>query len=156
MARLFRRGELREVTLIVLDELGETHAYAVLAELDSRIDVWKPSPGSVYPALLSIVTSGLATTRQDDGVTLYATTSLGSERAIAARSKTRWASLSSRASETDKDVTLGAVLDQFAREMTARNRLLNTEKAGQLDMCLDRLRNEINQLLETSSGGRDG
>ena len=148
MARVFRRGELREVTLIVLDDLGETHAYAVLGELDSRVQGWTPSPGAVYPALLSLVQAGLATTREDGEATLYRATDLGRSKAADARVSTRWPSLSSRAQAQDKQVAVGTVLDRFCRDLPARNRLLSSDKASDLTVRLNQLQSDITDILD--------
>src|SRR4051794_13458289 len=46
-----RRGDVR-AALLLLIETGPQNGYQLIQEIERRTDgVWKPSPGSVYPAL---------------------------------------------------------------------------------------------------------
>ncbi len=54
-----RRGAVAESTLILLGE-GDMVGYEIMAELESRSQGrWRPSPGSVYPALSRLESKGL-------------------------------------------------------------------------------------------------
>src|SRR6185295_16975416 len=129
MSRIFRRGELKEAVLLVLDSLGEAHGYAIMAELKDRVGGgWKPSPGAIYPALLALVDTGNVRTRHRDDTRLYSLTKAGQRAAEGLRSNTRWASLTARAEESEDRVSVGSLLDAFAEGSTLRRRLARTEQ----------------------------
>src|SRR5918999_6284264 len=84
----FRRGELKEAIVLVLDSLGEAHGYAIMAELKDRVGGgWKPSPGAIYPALLALVETGHVQTADRDGSRMYSLTPAGRRAADSERSK---------------------------------------------------------------------
>src|ERR1700749_926175 len=52
--RRMRRGDVRAALLVLLDE-EPRNGYALMQEIERRTDgVWRPSPGSVYPALAAL------------------------------------------------------------------------------------------------------
>src|SRR4051812_9463290 len=54
-----RRGDVR-AALLLLIEGGAQNGYQLIQEIERRTDgVWKPSPGSVYPALQQLEDEGL-------------------------------------------------------------------------------------------------
>jgi DNA-binding PadR family transcriptional regulator len=53
------RGEVRAAVLVVLAE-GPLHGYQIIREIAERSGgVWRPSPGSVYPAVQQLADEGL-------------------------------------------------------------------------------------------------
>jgi DNA-binding PadR family transcriptional regulator len=59
-----RRGDVRAAALLLLAE-GPLNGYQLMQEIEKRSDgVWRPSPGSVYPALAQLEDEGLI--RSDD------------------------------------------------------------------------------------------
>src|SRR5215468_5428427 len=54
-----RRGDVRTAALLLLAD-GPLNGYQVMQEIERRSDgVWRPSPGSVYPALAQLEDEGL-------------------------------------------------------------------------------------------------
>jgi len=54
-----RRGDVRAAALLLLSE-GPLNGYQIMQEIEKRSDgVWRPSPGSVYPALSQLEDEGL-------------------------------------------------------------------------------------------------
>lgn len=83
--RFFRHGELPLVVLALVAERPR-HGYEVMGELDRLFGPgYRPSPGSVYPAIEALQTEGLIDGEVGDGRTTYRTTATG-ETALAARS----------------------------------------------------------------------
>ncbi len=58
------------------------HGYEIIAELDERSDgAWRPSPGSIYPALRRMEAKGLVSgTDDDEGKRVYSLSDEGVER----------------------------------------------------------------------------
>jgi len=65
--RRMRRGDVRSALLLLLDE-QPYNGYGLMQEIESRSDgVWRPSPGSVYPALSQLEDEGLVRSEDTDG-----------------------------------------------------------------------------------------
>ncbi len=155
MSRIFRRGELKEAILLVLDSLGEAHGYAIMAELKDRVGGgWKPSPGAIYPALLALVETGHVRAEDRDGTRIYSLTKEGRRVAAAQRSSSRWASLTARAEEGEERVSVGSLLDAFAEGSALRRRLARTEQRDRIESILARASAEIEGTLQ--EGENDG
>ena len=57
--RRIRRGDVRAAILLLVEEQPR-NGYQIMQELESRSGgVWRPSPGSVYPALQLLADEGL-------------------------------------------------------------------------------------------------
>jgi DNA-binding PadR family transcriptional regulator len=62
-----RRGDVRAAILSVLAD-GPRNGYQIIQEISSRSgDVWKPSPGSVYPTLQQLEDEGLVEEANGNG-----------------------------------------------------------------------------------------
>ncbi len=82
--RFFRHGELPLVLLALLAERPR-HGYEIMAELKRLFGPrYRPSPGSVYPAIEALDAEGLIDGQTHDGKTTYRVTAVG-EQAIEAR-----------------------------------------------------------------------
>jgi DNA-binding PadR family transcriptional regulator len=58
------------------------HGYEMLQEISQRSqDVWRPSPGSLYPALQMLEDQGLVRSVESDGRRMYELTDAGREEA---------------------------------------------------------------------------
>jgi DNA-binding PadR family transcriptional regulator len=65
--RRMRRGDVRAAILVLLDE-QPYNGYGLMQEIESRSEgVWRPSPGSVYPALAQLEDEGLVRATEDEG-----------------------------------------------------------------------------------------
>src|ERR1700743_2151088 len=73
-----RRGDVRAAALSLLTE-GPRNGYQIIQEISERTDgVWRPSPGSVYPALQQLEDEGLiAPETADSGRKAFALTEEG-------------------------------------------------------------------------------
>src|SRR4051812_43166078 len=79
-----RRGDVRAALLVLLAE-GPQNGYQLIQEIERRSEgVWKPSPGSVYPALQQLEDEGLVRSDETDGRKLFHLTDAGREAAEAA------------------------------------------------------------------------
>jgi DNA-binding PadR family transcriptional regulator len=79
-----RRGDIRTASLLLLAE-EPRNGYTIMQEIEQRSDgVWRPSPGSVYPALAQLEDEGLIRSEEIDGRKRFAITDAGREQ-IAAR-----------------------------------------------------------------------
>jgi DNA-binding PadR family transcriptional regulator len=72
-----RRGDVRAALLVLLAE-EPRNGYQLMQEIEARSDgVWRPSPGSVYPALQQLEDEGLVRVEQAEGGKAYALTDDG-------------------------------------------------------------------------------
>jgi DNA-binding PadR family transcriptional regulator len=72
-----RRGDVRAAALILLAE-EPRNGYQLMQEIERRSGgVWRPSPGSVYPALAQLEDEGLVRVEERDGRRTYVLTDAG-------------------------------------------------------------------------------
>src|SRR3954447_26977044 len=72
-----RRGDVRAAMLVLLEETPQ-NGYQLIQEIERRSDgLWKPSPGSVYPALQQLEDEGLVRTIEQEGRRAYELTEQG-------------------------------------------------------------------------------
>ncbi len=75
--RKARRGDIRTAALLLLAE-EPRNGYQIMQEVEERSEgVWRPSPGSVYPALAQLEDEGLIRLQESDGRKLFALTDEG-------------------------------------------------------------------------------
>ena len=148
MTRVFNRGELKTALLSVIDSLGEGHGYAIMQELQRRVgSQWRPSPGAIYPALVTLEEAGALTAVERDGLRVYSLTEQG-EAALAAREPgPAWPDISRRADARRPRITLGRLLDRFELGLP-RRASLSPEQAESIDAALTRTRHDITVILE--------
>jgi DNA-binding PadR family transcriptional regulator len=139
--RYFRHGELPLVVLAIL--AGQPmHPYELMAELSRLCPDYRPSPGSVYPAVDALAAEGLLVGEPHDGKTVYRTTAEG-ERALQARADM----LAAFEVRTGVRLARGDSLEA----MLARFRARLMPLAGRVDgdavaQVLDRAAGEVEQL----------
>jgi DNA-binding PadR family transcriptional regulator len=77
-----RRGDIRAAILVLLAE-RHMHGYEMIQEIAERSqDLWRPSPGSVYPTLQLLVDEGLIVGEESEGSKkLFKLTDAGKEAA---------------------------------------------------------------------------
>jgi DNA-binding PadR family transcriptional regulator len=74
-----RRGNVRAAILLLIEE-EPRNGYQVMQELEQRSEgMWRPSPGSVYPAFQMLADEGLILSEARDGGNVYALTDAGRE-----------------------------------------------------------------------------
>ena len=75
--RRMRRGNVRAAILLLLAEEAR-NGYQLMQELEARSGgAWRPSPGSVYPALQLLADEGLVRSESRDGANVYELTDAG-------------------------------------------------------------------------------
>ena len=76
-ARKARRGDIRTAALLLLAE-EPRNGYQIMQEVDERSEgAWRPSPGSVYPALQQLEDEALIRSEEIDGRKLFVLTDAG-------------------------------------------------------------------------------
>jgi DNA-binding PadR family transcriptional regulator len=74
-----RRGDVRAALLLLLAE-EPRNGYQLIQEIEQRSDgAWRPSPGSIYPALQLLEDERLAVTVERDGTRMFEITDAGRE-----------------------------------------------------------------------------
>jgi len=142
--RFFRHGELPLVLLALLAE-RPMHGYDLMAELGRLFAPhYRPSPGSVYPAVEALEAEGLISPQDDDGPRVYQLTSLG-EQALETRRDALAAVELRTGMRVGQRGTVDAVLDRFASQVRGL--------AGRLDpnTLEDVLNRTLNHIEETTS-----
>lgn len=77
--RKARRGDIRTAALLLLAE-EPRNGYQIMQEVQERSEgAWRPSPGSVYPALQQLEDEGLIRSEEDEGRKRFALTDAGRE-----------------------------------------------------------------------------
>jgi DNA-binding PadR family transcriptional regulator len=77
--RKARRGDIRTAALLLLAE-EPRNGYQIMQEVQERSEgAWRPSPGSVYPALQQLEDEGLIRSEEIDGRKGYVLTDTGKE-----------------------------------------------------------------------------
>src|SRR3981081_2596924 len=75
--RKARRGDIRTAALLLLGE-EPRNGYQIMQEVEDRSEgLWRPSPGSVYPALAQLEDEGLVCSEEVDGRKGFALTDRG-------------------------------------------------------------------------------
>lgn len=149
--RFFRHGELHLVILCLLAE-RPMHGYQLMSELSRHFGSrYRPSPGSVYPALEALEAEGLLSGQDAGGRTTFEVTEAGTaalaDRADAlAALEHRTGVRISQAESLESAIadfkarlkpifgrvnftTVAAALDRAAAEIESRHRLATEEEA---------------------------
>ena len=72
-----RRGDVRAAALLLLAE-GPRNGYQLMQEIESRSNgMWRPSAGSIYPALAQLEDEGLVRGEEKDGKRTFVLTDEG-------------------------------------------------------------------------------
>lgn len=98
-----RRGDVRTAVLLLLAEQPR-NGYQLMQEIEERSDgAWRPSAGSIYPAIQQLEDEGLVRSEDDGGRTLLHLTDAGRE-VVDARDPERPAPWEAMAGDMDDDV----------------------------------------------------
>jgi DNA-binding PadR family transcriptional regulator len=112
--RKARRGDIRTAALLLLAE-EPRNGYQIMQEVEERSGgVWRPSPGSVYPALQQLEDEGLIRSEEHDGRSRYVLTDAGRKVVEERGSDTPapWEEMSGDISETAHE--LGKLIREVA------------------------------------------
>ncbi|WCB96437.1 hypothetical protein DSM104299_05196 [Baekduia alba] len=104
--RRARRGDIRSAILLLLAE-EPRNGYGLMQEIEERSGgVWRPSPGSVYPALSQLEDEGLVQAAEHDGRKSFTLTDEGTAHVEANRERfgTPWETVGEGASDELHDL----------------------------------------------------
>ena len=107
-----RRGDVRAALLVLLDEEPRNGYQLIQAIAERSGGVWRPSPGSVYPALQQLEDEGLVRLEESDGRRAYHLTEEGRRHVEANRETLAepWAAVA--AGVDDERLELGGLVKQ--------------------------------------------
>lgn len=99
------RGDARSAILALLAE-APMHGYQIMDELAERTKgAWRPSPGSIYPALRRLSHEGLVLSQEQDGRRVFQLTDAG-RTAVADGGPPPWERLTASDGEPDLRATM--------------------------------------------------
>jgi DNA-binding PadR family transcriptional regulator len=101
-----RRGDVRAALLVLLDE-EPRNGYGLMQEIERRSEgEWRPSPGSVYPALSQLEDEGLIRAEQEGSGRRFALTDEGRAHVEEHRSQLGepWANLGGAEGGSNRDL----------------------------------------------------
>jgi DNA-binding PadR family transcriptional regulator len=143
--------------LAILTLLNERqmHGYEMMQELDERTQgLWRPSPGSLYPALQVLEDQGLVLSETTDGRRQYTLTDAGrAELSSRPRASAPWESMVHDADQGD--MALRAALHHVAVAVHQVAEAGTPEQKERADALLKELRRQMYLLLAESLAPRD-
>jgi DNA-binding PadR family transcriptional regulator len=145
--RKARRGDIRTAALLLLAE-EPRNGYQIMQEVEERSDgVWRPSPGSVYPALQQLEDEGLIRSEESDGRKLFALTDAG-RKVVAERGEDKsapWEQMSGEVS--DGAIELGRLMKELAYAFAQIMRTGSETQVGKARDVLASARRELYRIL---------
>ena len=110
------RGDVRITILILLDE-GPANGYQLMQEIEQRTNGgWKPSSGSIYPALQQLEDEGIVQTAEGEGRKMFALTDEGKTYVRENRAKwtAPWEGMEEDEAPSEEAVKIRDVIAQLA------------------------------------------
>jgi DNA-binding PadR family transcriptional regulator len=152
-ARKARRGDIRTAALLLLAE-EPRNGYQIMQEVEERSGgVWRPSPGSVYPALSQLEDEGLIRSEESDGRKVFALTDAG--RALLeerdASKPAPWEQMSGETS--DEAYALGRLLREVYFAFVQVSRAGSQEQVAKAKEVLDEARRRLYLILADGEAG---
>lgn len=145
--RKARRGDIRTAALLLLAE-EPRNGYQIMQEVEERSDgVWRPSPGSVYPALQQLEDEGLIRSEEIDGRKLFQLTEAGREY-VNERGEDKpapWEQMSGDVS--DQAHELGRLIREVASAFTQVVKTGSEAQMGEARKVLTRTRKDLYRIL---------
>jgi|SRR5579862_4453375 len=152
--RKARRGDIRTAALLLLAE-EPRNGYQIMQEVEERSDgVWRPSPGSAYPALAQLEDEGLIRSEEIDGRKLFQLTEAGREY-VNERGEDKpapWEQMSGDVS--DQAHELGRLIREVASAFTQVVKTGSEAQMGEARKVLTRTRKDLYRIL--ADGDPDG
>lgn len=138
------RGDVRAAILALLRE-EPMHGYQLIHEIEERsAGAWKPSPGSVYPALQLLADEDLVSVAEADGKKTYALTDSGREQAESADGPAPWEGPATRGAHLSALPKAGAKLAQVSMQVVRDGTPAQNEQAVHV---LDEARRKLYAIL---------
>jgi len=142
-----RKGDVRAAALALLTE-GPRNGYQIIQEIAERSHgIWRPSPGSVYPALQQLEDEGLVRAEEQAGRRTYGLTDAGRAHVADNREELAepWAAVADSVSE--EMVDLRGVFMQVGMAMRQVMQAGTPEQHGRARQILDETRRSLYRLL---------
>jgi DNA-binding PadR family transcriptional regulator len=149
--RKARRGDIRTAALLLLAE-EPRNGYQIMQEVQERSDgAWRPSPGSVYPALAQLEDEGLTRSEEVDGRKAYRLTDEG-RAFVEQRDPERPAPWEQMSGDTPpKAVELGKIMREVAFAFMQVMRTGSEDQQEQARKVLVDVRRELYRILGDGS-----
>ncbi len=151
--RKARRGDIRTAALLLLNE-EPRNGYQIMQEVEERSDgVWRPSPGSTYPALQQLEDEGLIRAQEQDGRKLFQLTDAGREH-VKERGEGKpapWEQMSDDVS--DQAHELGRLIREVASAFTQVVRSGSEAQMGEARKVLTATRKDLYRILADGDPG---
>src|ERR1700730_17549556 len=154
--RKARRGDIRTAALLLLAE-EPRNGYQIMQEVEERSDgTWRPSPGSVYPALAQLEDEGLIRSEESEGRKLFALTDAG-RKLVEERGTDRpapWEQMSGEVS--DEVVELRRLVRDAMSAFVQVMRTGSPEQNSKAAEVLAATRRDLYRILADGDGGEEG
>jgi DNA-binding PadR family transcriptional regulator len=151
--RKARRGDIRTAALLLLNE-EPRNGYQIMQEVQERSDgVWRPSPGSTYPALQQLEDEGLIRAQELDGRKLFQLTDTGREY-VKERGEDKlapWEQMSGDVS--DQAHELGRLIREVASAFTQVVKTGSEAQMGEARKVLTTTRKDLYRILADGDPG---
>ncbi len=151
--RKARRGDIRTAALLLLNE-EPRNGYQIMQEVEERSDgVWRPSPGSTYPALQQLEDEGLIRAQEVDGRKLFQLTDAGREY-VKERGEDKpapWEQMSGDVS--DQAHELGRLIREVASAFTQIVKTGSEAQMGEARKVLATTRKDLYRILADGDPG---
>jgi DNA-binding PadR family transcriptional regulator len=152
--RKARRGDIRIAALLLLEE-EPRNGYEIMQEVEHRSEgTWRPSPGSVYPALAQLEDEGLIRAEEIDGRKVFVITDEG-RALLAQRGSERaapWEQMSSAAGE--EHAQFGKLIREVAYAFAQLARTGSQAQLAAAREVLVQARRELYRILADGEDGR--
>jgi DNA-binding PadR family transcriptional regulator len=147
-----KRGDVRAAALALLAE-EPMNGYQIIQAIGERSDgVWRPSPGSVYPALQQLEDEGLIRSEEIDGRKLFALTDDG-RKVVADRDTDRPAPWEQMGDElSDRAHELGKLVRDVAYAFAQVMRTGSDEQIAKAGEVLANTRRDLYRILANGEG----
>jgi DNA-binding PadR family transcriptional regulator len=153
--RKARRGDIRTAALLLLAEQPR-NGYEIMQEVEERSGgVWRPSPGSVYPALSQLEDEGLIRSQEQDGRRVFALTDAGRAH-VEERGSGRpapWEQMSGEVS--DEAHELGRLMREVASAFVQVMRTGSRSQIAKAGEVLAGARRDLYRILADGEEGED-
>ena len=154
--RRARRGDVRAAILDLLAEGQPRNGYQIIQEIAERTSgVWRPSAGSVYPALQQLEDEGLISPEGEGRRRLYALTGEGRAYAESHAEELRasWGAVAGRTD--DAALELGDLFRQVAMAAMEVRRAGSASQLAAARRVLTEARRELYLILANDAGADD-
>src|ERR1700722_12794904 len=143
-----RKGDVRAAILDLLDEGGQWNGYQLIQEIAGRTSgVWRPSAGSVYPALQQLEDEGLIAPEGEGRRRMYALTDAGRAYAEEHADELRGSWDAVAGMTDDEAIELGDLIRQVMIAVMEVRRAGSPEQLSQARAVLAQTRRSMYRIL---------